>query len=140
MEYLPRPASRWSGSSANTAARLITGVRPRSDVPNELLLARAGLPSLESRRSVEQCTFAYKFVHGSERIPFHITNTFSDWLSLKSVRASSLRNADTLKLPRAKKSALRRSPLYLALEKWNSLPSAARLAPSLSSLRSCLSF
>ncbi len=62
----------WSGVSVTEklhleriqrrAARLITGESPRSDTPHDILLARAGLPTLSSQREVEQIVFAFKFL------------------------------------------------------------------------------
>ena len=66
----------WSGLSSTCAARLerlqrraarlITGTGPRDHLDHDLLLARAGLTSLSSRRQVELAVFAWKKVCLSE--------------------------------------------------------------------------
>ena len=60
----------WSGLSSSdaahserlnrSAARLITKTSPSSDLSRELLLARAGLPSLGTRRCMAQCILIRK--------------------------------------------------------------------------------
>ena len=64
LEYA---AVAWSGLSVKDsqqleciqrrAARVITGESYRNDTPPEILLARADLPSLQSRRNIEQLVF-----------------------------------------------------------------------------------
>ena len=83
-----------------------------SSTPPNILLARAGLLPLARRREVEQAIFAFRFRHGS--LPAHITDTLSHWTS-KFVRSSSLRSSMSFRLPRARKSCLKQSPLYLSL-------------------------
>ena len=106
------------------AARLITGLRQSSLTPHNILLARAGLSSLEDRRGNHLALFVFKFIH--EQLPFHFSSAFSAWLSSKPARTSCLRNAPSLRLPRPKKSALKSSPLYVGFSFWNSLPAKAK--------------
>ena len=79
----------WSGLSSSdaarlerlnrSAARLITKTSPSSDLSRELLLARAGLPSLGTRRRMAQCTLIRKAYLG--RHPRHHQRALSPWIS-----------------------------------------------------------
>ena len=119
----------WSGLSAKDsqqlerlqrrAARVITGESYRSDIPPEILLARAGLPSLQSRRKIEQLVFGFKFLQRS--LPNHILEALELWTREKPEKTKSLRNRDAIRLPLPKKSVLKRSPLYSSITLWNSL-------------------
>ena len=116
----------WSGMSAKDsqqleriqrrAAWVITGEPYRSDIPPEILLARAGLPSLRSRREIEQLVFGFMFLQRS--LPNHILEVLELWTREKPEKTKSLRNWDAIRLPLPKKSVLTRSPLlfYNALE------------------------
>ncbi len=136
----------WSGLSATAAerlervqrkaARLITGDFSR-ETTHELLLARAGLPSLSSRRKIELAVFAYKFLR--RLTPEHLSVGLDHWTTTKPERAASLRNVNAIRLPRPKKSILKHSPLYLSMSLWNSLPPQATSASSSHSLRSIMS-
>ena len=97
------------------AACLISGISPsNTGIPHNILLARAGLTTLSSRRQIEQAVFAFKFVHRI-RLPDHLLDTLSHWTMNKSTRCASLRQADNIRLPRAKKAVLQQSPLYISL-------------------------
>ena len=77
------------------AAGLIVGEQPRSTTPHDLLLCRAGLPTLFSRLNITLCLLAYDFVH--HRLPPppppppHCMNAFQAWGPTKSARSTSLR-------------------------------------------------
>ena len=47
-----------------SAARLITQTMPSSDIPHDILLARAGIPTLLSRRQVAQVKLAFTATRG----------------------------------------------------------------------------
>ena len=95
------------------AARLISGTPRLSDTPHNIILARAGLSTLASRRLVEHTVLAFRFVN--HLLPDHLLNQFDHWNTPKPVRAQSLRNAGKIRLPRAAKSILKKSPLFLSL-------------------------
>ena len=118
------------------AARVITGLPARSDTPHDILLARAGLQLLGSRRKIEQIVFAYQFIN--DCLPDHLLDGLRHWKAPKPARAASLRNAARIRLPRANKSILKHSPLYLCMSSWNSSPPAVYSALSSQSLRSLL--
>ena len=79
----------WSGLSFSdaarlqrlnrSAARLITKTSPTSDISRELLLARAGLPSLDTCRRMAQCILIQKAYLG--RHPRHLQLDLSLWIS-----------------------------------------------------------
>ena len=137
----------WSGLSSTDAsrlermqrraARLFTKSSDLQSTPldHELLLARAGLASLSTRRRAEQAVLAFKFRSGS--LPCHIMDTFGHWLS-KPQRSASLRSSSLFRLLRARKSCLKLSPLYLSLSTWNSLPPSVHTSPSPSAVKSLL--
>ena len=139
----------WSGLSSQDsahlekiqrrAARLISNVPHTTDTPHNLLLARAGLQSLRSRRLIEQAVFAFRFVNGGNSLPRHLVLGLAHWFSSKPAAASRLRNADDFRLPRPRKNILKSSPLYLSLSFWNSLPPGAKSSKSPRGLRSFLS-
>ena len=119
------------------AARLFTKSSDlqSSSLDHKLLLARAGLSSLSERRKAEQAVFAFKFRSGS--LPMHIMDAFDHWLS-KPQRSATLRSSSFFRLPRARKSCLKHSPLYLSLSTWNSLPLSAHNSLSSSALKPLL--
>ena len=128
LEYA---AVAWSALSAGDAARLesvqrraarlITGLPRSSDTPHDILLARAGLSSLSSRREGFLGRFAAQCIN--HLIPSHIRDSFPSWFALpKPARCRSLRNSSAVRLPRAKKTYLKKSPFYLSFALWNSLP------------------
>ena len=145
MEYA---AIAWCGLSTGAStllekvqrrvARLICNIHPSSDTPHDVLLARAGLPTLETRRHIEQAVFAFRFFHGGS-LPQHLLMGLSHWLAAKPPATSSLRNASDFRLPRPRKNILKASPLYLSLSLWNNLSSDAKSSKSPRGLRSLLS-
>ena len=118
------------------AVRLITNLSSRSDTPHEILLARAGLDSLASRRQREQRCFMYWPLH--KCLPSHLQLFLEPLLSSKSTKSLSLRNSLSVRLPRAHKNILSSSPLYVCSSSWNSLPSSAQQSASLSKFKSFL--
>ena len=118
--------------------RLISNLPRSSDTPHDILLARAGLQSLEVRRCIEQAVFAFRFVCGGS-LPRHIHIGLLHWLTAKPSATACLRNADQVRLLRPRKNILKVSPLYLCLSVWNSLSSDARASKSPRGLRSLLS-
>ena len=134
----------WSGISSTDsvklerlnrkAARLISNTKCRSDTPHDILLARAGLQELSHRRHLFQVLFTYRFVHTD--LPSHIVEGLSHWLpDSTSQRSYLLRRQKTLRLPRAHKNILKRSPLYSAFSFWNSLPTSLLATSSVQSLK-----
>ena len=119
------------------AARLISGITASSAVPHDIVLARAGLPTLSSRRQIELAVFGFKFAHSS-KLPGHLLDCFQHWKTNKPSRSATLRRPASIRLPRAKKSILQHSPLYLSLSAYNALSPDLQNAPSSSSLRKSL--
>ena len=66
-----------------SAARLIANISPSADIPCEIVLARAGLPTMASRRKAFQVSLAQAAVRG--RLPDHLLATFSSWTVPASV-------------------------------------------------------
>ena len=114
-----------------SAARVITGISPDDDIPREIVLARAGLDSLCTRRKVAQVRFAWQLLQGKQ--PQHLLDTMSHWLQAQTDKSStrkSLRDQLHVRLPLPKKNVLKLSPLYLSFSAWNSLPETIRSSPS----------
>ena len=102
-----------------SAARLITQTMPSSDIPHDILLARAGIPTLLSRRQVAQVKLAFTATRGL--LPAHLQATFSSWTVPSSSHAMAPRNP-CIRLPRPRKDTQRKSPFYSTFSLWNSLP------------------
>ena len=115
-----------------SAARLIANISPSADIPREIVLARAGLPTMASRRKASQVRLAQAAVRG--RLPDHLLGTFSSWTVPASIHSMPQRSRQILRLPRPKKEIQRRSPLYSAFTLWNSLPVDLQKLPSWNSL------
>ena len=73
-----------------SAARLITQTTPSSDIPHDILLARAGIPTLLSRRQVAQVKLAFTATRCL--LPAHLQATFSSWTVPSSSHAMAQRN------------------------------------------------
>ena len=110
---------KWNRS----AARLITQTIPSSDIPHDILLARAGIPTLLSRRQVARVKPAFTATRGL--LPAHLQATFSLW----TVPSSSHMTCDgptqsmyPYRLPRwrPRKDTQRKSPFYSTFSLWNS--------------------
>ena len=114
-----------------SAARLITGTSLSADLPHPILLARAGLDSLEARRNLAQCKFCYRLLHDSQ--PGHLQDAFHEWLPPASTHHMRRRSL-LVRLPRPKKSVLQRSPIYHSFVTWNSLPSTILDSPTPSAI------
>ena len=119
----------WSGLSVcdsdrleklqRRAARLITGLPCRSNTPRAILLARAGLTSLQKRRQGRRLLLAARCFND---VPAHMPASLPHWFELtKPVRARTLQNGAAFRLPRAKKSYLKNSPFFLSFSAWSSL-------------------
>ena len=121
------------------AAKLIANVPYSATMPHDLLLARAGLPTLESRRFAEQAVLAYHLANGGESLPRHLRVGLAHWFAAKPAATSCLRNADHFRLPWPRKNILKSSPLYLSLSLWNNLSSDAKSCKSPRGLRSFFS-
>ena len=101
-----------------SAARIITGISPLADVSRDLLLARAGLCTLEARRNASLAFFVKRLL--TDRLPQHLRNVTNAWLSSPpNLRRSVRRASFILALPKPKKECLRRSPLYMSFCLWN---------------------
>ena len=117
----------WSGLSSSdaarlerlnrSAARLITKTSLSSDLSRELLLARAGLPSLSTRRLMAQCTLIRKAYLG--RHPRHLQRALSPWISPGKRRQSPRTSPLSILVQRPNKSFFQRSPLFQAATTWN---------------------
>ena len=119
------------------AARLITNIKLSSDTPHSILLARAGLQTLETRRRIEQAVFAFRFLHGGS-LPHHLQSGLSLWKTNKPPATSSLRNSSHFRLPKPHKNMMKASPMYMCLSLWNSLSSNAQSSKSPQGLRNLL--
>ena len=142
----------WSGLSATDnrklerlqrrAARLITGERlgeqSRGNIEHDLLLSRAGLSTLSSRRRVALCMLAFDLVHC--RLPPHCTHFFQTWCPTKPERSNSLRpnTSNLIRLPKPNTSLIPRSPMYSAISLWNSLPNNFRTINARTTFHSAL--
>ena len=115
-----------------SAARLISNISPSADIPREIVLARAGLPTMDSRRKASQVRLAQAAVRG--RLPDHLLGTFSSWTVPASTHSMPQRSHQIIRLPRPKKEIQRRSPLYCAFTLWNSLPADLQRVPNWNSL------
>ena len=72
-----------------SAARLITRTMPSSEIPRDILLARAGIPTLLSKRQVTQVKLAFTATRGL--LPAHLQAT-SSWTVPSSSHAMAQRN------------------------------------------------
>ena len=122
------------------AARLITGVTVRDNLPRELLLARAGLDSSQCR-DVKLATALYRPTKPPGKGPPHLRETLQKWFDSVPGSTSSMclqsSDSQTVQLPKPLTELLRNSPFYCGFAILNSVPSDAKL--SLSSLKSHLS-
>ena len=118
------------------AARLIIKEIPQSDTPHDILLARAGLATLCTRRRIARASLAFKFVNRT--LPPHLM-AHSKKFKAKTGKESSLRNKLCVHLPRPKTDYLKRSPFYTSLSEWNKLPPSFKCANSLPVLKGKLS-
>ena len=119
----------WSGLSSSDAARLerfnrsaawlITKTSPSSDISRELLLARAGLLSLGTRRRMAHCILICKAYLG--RHPRHIQRALSPWISPGKRRQSPRTSPLSIHVQRPDKSFFQRSPLFQAATTLNRL-------------------
>ena len=115
-----------------SAARLITRTTPSSDIPHDILLARAGIPTLLSRRrsSGPSQTCFYSNM-GS------LTCSPSSHLLLVNcaqfIPCDGPRNP-CIRLPRPRKDTQRKSPFYSTFSLWNSLPAELQSSTGTNSL------
>ena len=120
------------------AARLIASISPSAGLSHEVILARAGLSTLSSRRQVAQSLFVRRLLTGKQ--PYHIRAAAFAWLSSHrpaNAHNMVLRDRDgRLRLPRPKKNCLKLSPFYSAFSVWNSMPSSVRSSPSVAAITS----
>ena len=120
-----------------SAARLVTGLLPRDPLQHNILLARAGLEPLASRRQLQEALLVYRLTHSSRHLPTHLFQAFKSWHSSSAAATTSvnLRSSSrlSLRLPRPRTDSMRLSPFYRAATLWNSLPLSAKV--SLSSIR-----
>ena len=114
-----------------SAARLITQTMPSSDIPHDILLPRAGIPTLLSRRQVASVKLAFTATRGL--LPAHLQATFSSWTVPSSSHAMAQRNP-CIRLPRPRKDTQRKSPFYSTFSLWNSLPTELQRSTNTNSL------
>ena len=93
-----------------SAARLITKTSPSSDLSCQLLLARAGLPSLGTRRRMAQCILICKAYLG--RHPRHLQQALSPWISPGKRRQWPRTSPVSIHVQCPNKSFFQRSPLF----------------------------
>ena len=126
LEYASRA---WSGVGATDAlllekvqrsvAHLITGVKLSDRLPNELLLARAGLEELGLRRLVSLFVLVRSLTKDPPRAPSHLISAFKSFCDSSSISRStttSLRSdsVHSIRLPRPRSELFCRSPFYVA--------------------------
>ena len=85
------------GRCNRNAARLITGISPSADVPNDITLARAGLSTLKARRCLAQAQFVHRLLAGHQ--PRHLRRATCHWLDPRSGSSMVLRSQDSLHSP-----------------------------------------
>ena len=114
-----------------SAARLITGSSLSDRLPADILLARAGLERLSTRRKRTCVMFAFKLSDGS--VPEHLTDEFDHFVSETSERRVQLRpdNLRIPRLPRPHSELLRHSPSYFSPSLLKSIPSVHIKNPTL---------
>ena len=102
-----------------TAARLITGTRLAENVPQEILLARAGLKLADCRKIVKCGIFAFKLAFGknSNCLPRHVLEAAETWLSLAPDRISDMNSRSqsrtaAIRLPPPRTNTMKSSPFY----------------------------
>ena len=137
----------WSGLSSSdatrlerfnrSAARLITKTSPSSDISLELLLARAGLPSLGTRRRMAQCILTRKAYLGCH--PRHLQRALSPWITPAKRRQSPRTSPLSIHVQRPNKSLFQRSPLFQAATTWKRFV-AATASKDLPSARDIANF
>ena len=122
LEY---SAVAWSGMNKvlqdqleafqRSAARLITGSSLSDRLPADILLARAGLQRLSTRRKRTCVMFAFKLTDAA--VPEHLTAAFDHFVPETPERKVQLRsdNSRIPRLPRPRSEVLRRSPFYFSL-------------------------
>ena len=108
--------------------RLIARVFITDRLPRHLLLARAGLESLQQRRRLHCGIFAYQLTFTSRRfVPLHLALLFERWQSRipSSTLVLVLRSVSYghSRLPRPRTELFRSSPFYNCLSVLNSVPS-----------------
>ena len=84
------------------AAQLISNSQLSSDTLHDVLLARAGLQPLKTRRLIERAVFAFRFLHCAD-LPHHLKSNLSHWSTDKPPATSSFRNANHFRLPKPDK-------------------------------------
>ena len=119
------------------AARTIARVSVADHLPHDLLLARAGLEPLASRRSIALAQLVHRLSSDPPKGPTHLCAAFQKWISSAPSPTSnvSLRSSSSngIRLPRPRTELLRHSPFYRAVSLLNSMPAEAKV--SLSSIR-----
>ena len=119
--------------SNHSAARLITRTMPSFKIPHDILLARAGIPTLLSRRQVAPAQVKLAFTATRGLLPAHLQATFSSWTVPSSFHVMAQRNPCT-RLPRPGKDIERKSPFYSTFSLWNSLPAELQRSTNTNSL------
>ena len=106
------------------AARLITGVTVRNNLPRELLLAQAGLDSLSQRRDVKLATALYRLTNPLGKGPPHLRDALQKLFDSVpwSTSSMSFRSSDsqTARLPKQQTELMRNSPFHRGFVNLNS--------------------
>ena len=99
-----RTTTATSGSSHHAESVLVNS--QESNIEHDLLLSRAGLSNLSSRRRVALCMLAFDLVHC--RLPPHCTHFFQTWCPTKPERSNSLRpnTSNLIRLPKPNTSLI----------------------------------
>ena len=115
------------------AARIVTGATKLVSI--QKLMDEVGWETLENRRRNHKLTTFYKMKH-------NLTPDFLSSLVPSTVDSTTtyhLRNADNLRVPRARTAIHDNSFLPSVVREYNSLPAQTRNAQSISSFKRCLS-
>ena len=84
------------------AARLISNIRPEEAVSHELILARAGLPTLSSRRPLTCAMLSLKYIR--TQLPKHLNMEIRHWLPEQTHKNRASRRPCSFRLPRPKRA------------------------------------
>ena len=94
-----------------SAARHVTGLLPRDPLQHNILLARAVLEPLASRRQLQEALLVYRLIQSSRHLPTHLFQAFNSWHSSSAAATTSvnLRSSSQLSLclPRPRTDSMR---------------------------------
>lgn len=117
------------------AGRLILKLPAASNLPHDILLARAGLPTLTERRQFAQIKFCFNALYRDSRLPEHLKQAVSVWTSSQTPSSHHMTlRGGSVRLPRPWTNCQKSSPFYSAFSLWNTLPSNVQTSASLTTV------